>query len=119
MLLHTKKKRTRCGDPENLLLHKLARYPHSGQSSLIVMTTPCRPKRNEDVCDEPVPDIAPFSFSENIFLFFYFLLATNMKRSPRVILTHDRYGFSSLLVLVLFFHLSAVVPFLFYELLLR
>ena len=68
------KKRTRCGDPENLLLHKLARYPHSGQSSLIVMTTPCRAKRKEDVSDEPVPDIAPFSFSENIFLFFIFYL---------------------------------------------
>ena len=64
------------------------------------------------------PTLRHFLFLKILFIIF-FLLGTNMKRSPRVILTHDRYGFSSLLVLVLFFHLSAVVPFLFYELLLR
>jgi hypothetical protein len=65
------------------------------------------------------PTLRHFLFLKIFSFFFFFLLGTNMKRSPRVILTHDRYGFSSLLVLVLFFHLSAVVPFLFYELLLR
>lgn len=98
------------------ILPKLARYPHSGQSSLIVMTTPYRWKRMNRY-----PTLRHF-FLSPFPKYFPCLKQTWKGHRGSSLLTTVMVFFSSFFFFIFFFHLSAaVVPFFrfFYELLLR
>ncbi len=102
------------------ILRKLARYPHSGQSSLIVMTTPYPEKE-----DEPLH--TPVTLRHFLFFFFQNIFLT-WNKHEKVTEGHLNsrplwFFFLVSFFFIFFFHLSAVVvvPFFrfFYELLLR